>query len=148
MIQRHRPGALRRRAGYAALAVLMAGSVFVAQASAQDQAAGQNLAYNAHVQPRYPAAAIKAGEQGTVILKVQVHADGSVGSIAFDPEHSTTTSADLIAAATDAARQWHFNPETKDGRPVEGYARVPVKFDIHPMPDKADPNGVEKSSLK
>jgi len=136
MIQRHRPGALRRRFGYAALAVLMIGSMFVAQAATPDQAAGQELTYNSHLQPRYPAAAIKAGEQGTVLLKVQVLADGSVGTISYEPEHSTTTSADLIAAATDAARQWHFNPETKGGKPVMGYARVPVTFNISPLPDK------------
>jgi len=148
MIQRHRPGALRRRAGVAALAVLMAGGVFVAQAAVHDQQAGQDLAYNSRTYPRYPAAAIKAGEQGTVILKVQVLADGSVGTIAYEPEHSTTTSADLIAAATDAARQWRFNPEIKDGKPVTGYARVPIKFDIHPMPDKAGKGEAEKSSSK
>lgn len=148
MIQRHRPGALRRRAGVAALAMLMAGSVFVAQAAVHDQQAGQDLAYNSRMYPRYPAAAIKAGEQGTVILKVQVLADGSVGTIAYEPEHSTTTSADLIAAATDAARQWRFNPEIKGGKPVTGYARVPVRFDIHPMPGKAGKDEVEKSSSK
>ncbi|GAB3784261.1 M56 family metallopeptidase [Dyella agri] len=149
MIQRHRPGALRRRAGYAALAVLMAGSVFVAQAATGNpphQTAGQDLSYNSRLYPKYPAAAIKAGEQGTVMLKVQVLADGSVGSIAYEPEHSTTTSADLIAAATDAARQWRFNPETKDGKPVDGYVRVPVAFDLHPPPSPAD--DVEKSNSK
>jgi hypothetical protein len=30
-------------------------------------------------------------------------------------------SADLIAAASDAARQWHFNPQMKGGKPIDGY---------------------------
>src|SRR5690348_9337958 len=81
MIQRHRPGALRRRAGVAALAVLMAGSVFVAQAATNSQQASQDLTYNSQIMPRYPAAAIKAREQGTVLLSVLVHADGTVGTI-------------------------------------------------------------------
>ncbi|EIM02781.1 TonB family protein [Rhodanobacter denitrificans] len=141
MIQRHRPGALRRRIGCLALATLMAGGVFVVQAStgpSSDRQAESDLTYNAKLQPRYPAPAIKNNEQGTVLLTVQVHADGTVGTIAYDPKHSTTTSADLIAAASDAARQWHFNPQMKDGKPVDGYARVPVKFDLTPLPDGAN----------
>ncbi len=148
MIQRHRPGALRRRLGYAALAALMAGGVCVAQAATQDQAAVSDLTYNSNLQPHYPAAAIKAGEQGTVLLKVQVFADGSVGTITYDPEHSTTTSADLIAAATDAARQWHFSPELKNGKPVVGYVRVPVKFDVYPLPAPPGQGEVEKQNSK
>lgn len=148
MIQRQRPDTLHRRLGYAALATLMAGSVFVAQAATQDRSASSDLSYNAHRYPRYPAAAIKAGEQGTVILKVQVLADGSVGTIAYEPERSTTTSADLIAAATDAARQWHFNPEMKGGKPVTGYALVPVRFDVHPLPEKSSKVEAEKQASK
>ncbi|MDW2980854.1 TonB family protein [Rhodanobacter sp. KK11] len=138
MIQRHRPGALRRRVGCLALATLMAGGVFVVQAStgpSSDRQAESDLTYNAKLQPRYPAPAIKNNEQGTVLLTVQVHADGTVGTIAYDPKHSTTTSADLIAAASDAARQWHFNPQMKGGKPIDGYARVPVKFALTPLPD-------------
>lgn len=148
MIQRHRPGTLRRRLGYTALAVLMAGSVFVAQASTNSEKASQDLTYNSKIMPRYPAAAIKAGEQGTVLLSVLVHADGSVGTITYDPKHSTTTSADLIAAATHAARQWHFNPPSKDGKPIDGYARVPVEFSLTPLPGKISKDEVEKQSSK
>jgi hypothetical protein len=60
------------------------------------------------------------------------------------PKHSTTTSADLIAAASDAARRWHFNPQMKGGKPIDGYARVPVKFDLTPLPDGASRDQVEK----
>lgn len=142
MIQRHRPGALRRRIGYLGLAALMAGSTLVAQASTKptlDQSAESDLTYNMHLQPRYPAAAVKNHEEGTVILLVQVHADGTVGTITYDPQHSTTTSADLIASASNAARQWRFNPQTKEGKPVDGYARVPVQFSMTPLPTKANP---------
>jgi hypothetical protein len=60
------------------------------------------------------------------------------------PKHSTTTSADLIAAASDAARQWHFNPQMKGGKPIDGYARVPVKFDLTPLPHGTSRDQVEK----
>ena len=137
MIHRHRPGALRRRAGVAVLVLLTAGGVFVAQAATGSQKARQDLAYNSKIMPRYPAAAIKAGEQGTVLLSVLVHADGTVGTITYDPRQSTTTSADLIAAATDAARQWHFDPPRQGGKPVDGYARVPVEFSLTPLSGKS-----------
>lgn len=144
MIQRHRPGALRRRLGYFGLAALMAGCALVAQAqstAAAAQSASSDVAHNVNMQPRYPAASIKNHEQGTVVLKVMVHADGTVGSITYDPQYSSTVSGDLIAAATHAARQWRFNPKMKNGQPVEGYARVPVKFMLDPLTD--GPNRVE-----
>lgn len=133
MIERQHPAAWRRRLGFLALAGLLAGGGFVANAATPDHAAQQDITRNAAIQPRYPVAAIKAGEQGTVILKVQVHADGSVGTVTYDAKASTTTSADLIAAATDAARQWHFQPQVENGKPVDGYARVPVAFSISPL---------------
>jgi len=151
MIQRHRPGALRRRIGHLGLTTLLAASALVAQAGTEpvlDQRAGANTAYNSTMQPHYPAAAIKNHEQGTVILLVQVHADGTVGSIAYEPQHSTTASADLIAAASTAARRWRFNPQLKDGKPVEGYARVPVKFSLTPLSDEAEHGQAEKPSSK
>lgn len=134
MIQQHPTGAPRRRLGYAALAAILAGSVFVAQAASQNQPATQNLGFNATQRPRYPAVALTGGEQGIVMLKVQVHADGTVGTVTFEPDQSTTTSADLIAAATDAVHRWHFNPQRKDGKPVEAYARVPITFSLDEPP--------------
>lgn len=139
MIQRHRPGALRRRAGFVVLAALLAGGVFVAQAATGNpvnQAANQDLTYNSRQPPRYPEAAIKSKEQGTVVLDILVHADGTVGAITYNAKQSDTTSADLIAAATDAARRWRFSPQMKNGKPVDGYARVPVRFSLDPMPEK------------
>ena len=135
MIQRLRPGALRRRLGFVALASLMLGSAIVAHAAGNDQGnkgAEANLSYNATVQPQYPADSVKHHEQGTVILSVLVGADGKVHKVAVDP--TTQASASLIKAASDAVTQWHFNPEIKNGKPVAGYARVPVKFAMADLP--------------
>jgi len=134
MIQRHRPGILRRRIGFIGLAALMAGGAFVAQAAMHKQAerpASQNLSYNARAQPHYPKNAVKNHEQGTVILMVLVGKDGTPRKIEVDP--ATKAAPDLIQAASDAAMLWHFNPEMKNGKPVEGYARVPVKFSLTPV---------------
>ncbi|MBD8872917.1 TonB family protein [Rhodanobacter sp. DHB23] len=141
MIQHHRPGALRRRAGFIALAALLAGGVVVAQAATDnpptpDHTATPSLNDVVNANPRYPAAAIKNHEQGTVMLDIQVRSDGSVGTITYDAKGSTTSSADLITAATQDARQWHFLPRVKDGKPVDGYARVPITFSIDDLPSK------------
>ena len=151
MIQRHRPGVLRRRIGYLGLATLIAGSALAAQAgtpSAPDQSAGADMTFNLQVQPVYPAAAVKNHEDGLVMLLVQVHADSSLGSITYDPKHSTTTSADLIAAASQAARRWRFNPQMKDGKPIDSYARVPVQFSLTPLPNQDGSKQVEKEASK
>jgi hypothetical protein len=57
-------------------------------------------------------------------------------------------SGDLIAAATHAARQWRFNPQMKDGKPIEGYARVPVKFMLDPLTDGPGRGEAEKQNSK
>ncbi|MEW9623620.1 M56 family metallopeptidase [Rhodanobacter geophilus] len=146
MIQRHRPGALRRRAGVAALAVLVAGSVFVAQAATNNRKASSNLTFNARIQPRYPEAAIKNKEQGTVVLKVLVSKDGRPLRIDVDP--ATKAAPDLVESARETAMQWRFNPALKNGKPVEGSARVPVEFNLTPLPSKTGQDKAEKRSSK
>ncbi len=129
MIKRQRPGTLRRRIGVIGLAAAMAGSAFAAQSMLPppaDQSASSDLTYNSHVAPRYPADAVKNQQQGTVVLDVLVSADGTPLSTAV---HGTPDIApSLIKAARDAAMQWHFNPTIKNGKAVEGYARVPITF--------------------
>lgn len=134
MIRRRRPQTARRGAGFVALAVLMVAATALAQGAATTAQASVpanvDLSYLDRNPPRYPPAAIKNKEQGTIVLDILVHADGSVGNIQYDARRSTTRSAVLIAAATAAAQRWRFNPQMKNGRPVAGYARVPVRFSL------------------
>jgi TonB family protein len=135
MIQRHRPGALRRHLGFIALTALMAGTVFVAQASmaAQaDQPASTDLSYNSTIQPQYPQDAIKNKQQGIVILEVLVDTRGAPRKVRVDP--ATQAAPSLIKAASDVAMQWHFNPARKNGKPIESYARVPILFSLDKLP--------------
>ena len=135
MIQRHRAGATRRRIGFIGLGLLLAGSVWIAQATGTQlpqQPASADLDYNAHITPTYPADAIKNHQEGTVVLKVLVGADGKPLKIA--PEPNTAIAPSLVQAATDTAMKWHFNPAQRDGKPVEGYARVPVMFSLTLLP--------------
>ena len=138
MIQRLRPGALRRRVGFIGLTSLMLGSVIVAQAAGSnsvDKSTDANLSYNATVQPQYPTDSVKHHEQGTVILTVLVGTDGKVHTVKVDPTTQAATA--LIKAASDAVSQWHFNPAMKNGKPVAAYARVPVNFAMPNSPSEA-----------
>lgn len=140
MIQRLRPGALRRRVGFIGLASLMLSGAIVAQAAGStrsNQNAQADVSYSATVAPQYPADSVKRHEQGVVILSVLVGTDGKVHAVKVDP--TTQASPSLIKAASDAVGQWHFNPEIKNGRPVAGYARVPVKFAMTEATAEATP---------
>ena len=135
MIQRHRPGTLRRRIGFIGLVALMAGGAFATQAvvhAGPDQPASADTDYNASIQPHYPADAITNKQEGMVILNVLVGADGTPRRVDVDP--ATRAAPSLVKAASDTARQWHFSPMMKNGKPTEGYARVPVKFSLTPLP--------------
>lgn len=141
MIRRDRPTTARRLAGYLGAAIFIAGVGLAAQAAPlatePSAKATQDLQFNVRMQPRYPKASILNKEQGTVVLKVLVNPNGSVKTVDYDPKASTTTSANLIAAASDAAMQWRFHPAIRDGRPIKSYTRVPVSFQLDPLPDSA-----------
>jgi protein TonB len=75
--------------------------------------------------PEYPLALQRAGEQGTVVLRVEVKADGRVGAIEVigNPGYPR-----LVQAAIKAARKARFRPATLDGKPVDSFAKVPYRF--------------------
>lgn len=76
--------------------------------------------------PRYPARALRRGESGEVLLRIQVDARGVPSDVEVA---SSSGSRDLDRAATSAARRWRFRPAMRDGRPVAGTVTVPVNFD-------------------
>jgi TonB family protein len=149
MIQRQRATALRRRLGYPVLIAAIAVCAMSVQAGPLSKAPGgtsSDLSVNQRLQPHYPEASIRQKEQGTVVLNILVDPQGSVKSAEYDPEASTTTSASLIGAASNAAFSWRFQPAMRDGKPIESYARVPIKFDLNEKPDDAPPSAVSSNS--
>jgi periplasmic protein TonB len=76
--------------------------------------------------PSYTADAIRNGIQGTVLLSLVVLPDGTVGEVTVT--RSLDTVFGLDAQAVIAARQWLFNPGTKDGRPVAVRLFVEMTF--------------------
>jgi protein TonB len=75
--------------------------------------------------PVYPASALRRREQGRVVLRVRVSAEGTPADIEFAV---TSGNPHLDAAALAAVRQWRFMPARQAGRPVAGIAEVPIQF--------------------
>jgi protein TonB len=75
--------------------------------------------------PRYPASARRKGEEGTVVLKVHVTADGVASSVGLE---KSSGSAALDEAAREAVKGWLFAPARRGAEPVETWVLVPVVF--------------------
>ncbi len=79
------------------------------------------------VDPEYPAGARSQHIQGPVVLDVQVLSDGKVGTIGIVSGHPL-----LAEAAVHAVRQWKYQPNVVNGRPVEGQTRITIHFTLPP----------------
>jgi TonB family protein len=77
------------------------------------------------VAPEYPAAARKAGAEGTVIVQALVGKDGLVKDTKI-----ITSIPGLDDAAEAAVRQWRFKPAEAKGQPVAVWVAIPVKFTL------------------
>lgn len=75
--------------------------------------------------PRYPPSALRRGEQGTVVVRVEVDANGKPGGVALVRRSG---SRDLDRAAMEAVRNWRFQPAQRDGHAVAGSIEVPFDF--------------------
>lgn len=81
----------------------------------------------ARVQPEYPADAARSQEEGTVLVRVEVDANGTPTDVSVAKRSG---SRELDRAALDAVRKWRFQPAIKDGRAVASVAEVPVDFSL------------------
>lgn len=75
--------------------------------------------------PRYPTRALRRGESGEVLLRIQVDARGIPAQVDVA---SSSGSRDLDRAAVAAAQRWRFRPAMRDGAPVAGVVNVPIAF--------------------
>jgi TonB family protein len=80
------------------------------------------------VRPHYSQRAMDDKVEGDVLMECVVKADGTVGEItivrSLDPE--------LDQAAVDAARQWEFDPGTRNGKPVNVLVTIMMAFTLKP----------------
>ncbi|MGH8699961.1 MAG: TonB family protein [Burkholderiales bacterium] len=94
-------------------------------ASVATQPAGFNAAYLRNPAPRYPVAARRAGEHGTVTLRVRVARDGNASRVAVE---KSSGSPHLDAAALEAVKAWRFTPARRGADAVESWMLVPIVF--------------------
>ncbi len=75
--------------------------------------------------PRYPNAALRSGESGTVLVRVEVDTNGMPAGVALVQRSG---SRDLDRAAMEAIRKWRFRPAQREGQPVPGSLVIPIEF--------------------
>ena len=154
MLSKVRTTPLRRRTGVLLASSLALGFATLAWASQGDADKAAHTAdasgtetgptYRKLSPPKYPQAAIDAKQQGNVLLKVLVAADGSVSEVEVE---SASVPGAFDQVAIDTVRTWQFNPGTKDGTPVPTWVQVPICFsldeDDEPMQCSGGPNALD-----
>lgn len=75
--------------------------------------------------PRYPPASRRLGEEGVVVLRVEIDETGAVAhaSVQMSSGHPR-----LDEAALSAVRHWRCTPAERNGQPVRAVAIQPFKF--------------------
>ena len=77
--------------------------------------------------PRYPESARRAGLEGVTMLRFEVRADGTVGTMTVE---KSTGSPDLDQAAMAAVRTWRFDPARRGTEAVAVWVTLPVRFEL------------------
>ncbi|MFM2008608.1 MAG: hypothetical protein RIR02_558 [Pseudomonadota bacterium] len=85
-----------------------------------------------NAKPIYPNMSKRLGEQGTVVLRVLVKADGTAGAVEVK---SSSSFPRLDQAAVEAVKSWHFNPATSDGKAIDEWYQVPIPFKLQSSPN-------------
>ncbi|WP_088706997.1 energy transducer TonB [Noviherbaspirillum denitrificans] len=77
--------------------------------------------------PPYPRIALSNGDEGTVILRVLVTAEGTAGAVEIAKTSGHTL---LDESARRTVLSWRFKPATVDGKPVAEWYQVPIPFKL------------------
>lgn len=88
-------------------------------------------AHAGHLQnpaPVYPMLSRKRKEQGTVILRLLVRADGTVSDITI---HQSSGFSRLDDSAVHAVKRWHYTPAVQEGKAIDYWHFQPVVFSIN-----------------
>lgn len=75
------------------------------------------------VEPQYPDQARQQQIQGAVVLELHIAADGTV-----EAAHLVSGPPQLVQAATDAVKQWRFQPRRVNGQPARMHTVVTLNF--------------------
>ena len=79
-----------------------------------------------YVPPVYPSAAKMLRMKGRVTLKLRIRINGAIGDAVV--VEAQPPGRGFEEAALEAARQWHYQPATRDGRPIETEVQVVLDF--------------------
>jgi TonB family protein len=104
------------------LCAIAALSAHAAPAQAQNRGAVQTK----KVDPVYPEALFKTERQGNVLLAGRIDTKGRVVDVRVVAKSNNA----FVQAALDAVKQWEFRPATRDGKPIEIFANIGVRFRI------------------
>jgi protein TonB len=88
-------------------------------------AVAQDLKASNRVEPTYPSASRRAGEEGTVRLKVLVDEKGRPRDVAVA---NSSGFARLDQAAMEAVRKWRFVAATDGTNPISAWTQVAITF--------------------
>jgi protein TonB len=86
-----------------------------------------DAAYLDNPPPAYPSISRRQHEEGRVLLRVQVTADGRAGSVEIE---TSSGHERLDRAALDAVRRWRFVPAKRGDEAVAASALVPIVFSL------------------
>ncbi len=86
-----------------------------------------NADYLDNPAPAYPAESRQAGEQGKVLLRVLVNANGNVDQITL---RKSSGHARLDDAAMDTVKQWSFVPAQRASQAVSAWVVIPISFSL------------------
>ena len=78
-------------------------------------------------EPEYPLINRERGDQGTVVVRLQVSETGQVTEVEIV---RTSGHPGLDEAARKAARRWRYRPALRDGVPIPGNIRTAVHFNL------------------
>jgi protein TonB len=87
--------------------------------------ATQSLAYASPMQPRYPPASVRAHEEGTVMLRVLVDANGVPQRVEVA---RSSGHARLDVSAKESVERARFRPVMQNGVAVPAWGIVPIAF--------------------
>ena len=85
------------------------------------------VAYLSNPAPAYPPRALRAGQQGRVLVFVVIDTAGRPAQVSVS---QSSGHALLDEAAVSAVRGWRFRPQTENGMPLAVQVTIPVDFRI------------------
>lgn len=87
----------------------------------------ESAGYRGSTRVMYPRDALRAREQGKVILHVMVDDEGLPQTIEFT---QSSGSPRLDRAAREAVQHWHFVAAIDDGKSIASWVQVPIAFNL------------------